>query len=256
MSGTGSGHTLPAVTYALTADLEPGLPQPEVTCIDNSTLLLRNNISNPGMAYELMARVNAIGPGSRISCNELLTATGSTNATISVVGAQQAWITWVGDTEYDMSAGDAAHAFSFRKAGGVPTSALLALLDAASPRTASVAHYAALFDAHVAAHRSLLGGFSLSLGQTPNLDTPTDELKAAYRTDVGNPYLEWVLFNYGRYLLASSAPGTLPANLQGKWASDISNPWSAGSYEFSPFSTNLIVNTLYRLSYVLFRHRH
>ncbi len=51
---------------------------------------------------------------------------------------------------------------------------------------------------------------------------------AAYEVDVGNPYLEWLMFNFGRYLLVGSAPGKLPANLQGKWARDIGNPWSAG----------------------------
>jgi hypothetical protein len=37
------------------------------------------------------------------------------------------------------------------------------------------------------------------------------------------------MFNYGRYLLGSSARGTLPANLQGKWASGNANPWGAGT---------------------------
>ena len=77
-------------------------------------------------------------------------------------------------------------------------------------------------------------GFGLDLGQTADFNTPTDELVAAYETDVGNPYLEWLLFNFGRYLLASSARGALPANLQGKWAKDASNPWSADYRESHP----------------------
>ena len=70
--------------------------------------------------------------------------------------------------------------------------------------------------------------FALDLGQKPDLETPTDVLRSQYEVDTGNPYLEWVLFNYGRYLLAGSARGDLPANLQGKWAFDASNPWSGG----------------------------
>ncbi|TCD62716.1 hypothetical protein EIP91_006542, partial [Steccherinum ochraceum] len=67
----------------------------------------------------------------------------------------------------------------------------------------------------------------ISLGQEPDLTKSTDELKNAYETDTGNPYLEWLLFNFGRYLLVGSAPGVLPANLQGKWGRDLSNPWGA-----------------------------
>jgi hypothetical protein len=46
------------------------------------------------------------------------------------------------------------------------------------------------------------------------------------------------MFNYGRYLLGSSARGTLPANLQGKWASGNANPWGAGTSVLlsSPFT--------------------
>lgn len=171
------------------------------------------------MAYELMARVSVDGRAADISCTEFTGDSGITNATITVSGAQQVWVTWVADTEYNMDAGDAAHNFSFRKEDGISSSDLVALLDNAASSTVD-----ALFTAHVKSYTGYLGGFSLSLGQTANLATPTDELKAAYQTDIGDPYLEWVTFNYGRYLLASSAPGVLPANLQGKWALDISNP--------------------------------
>lgn len=65
------------------------------------------------------------------------------------------------------------------------------------------------------------------------LDTSADELMKRYQIDAtgnlaGNVYIEWLLFNFGRYLLASSARGGLPANLQGKWANGLGNAWSAG----------------------------
>lgn len=195
--------------------------------------MLRGNVSSPGMAYELLARVFVTGPTAQVSCSEVASGTGVTNATLDVAGAQEAWVTWVGETEYDMDAGDASHGFSFRKANGLSSADLLARLDAAAPNlTASSTTYDDLLNTHIASYTSSLGGFALSLGQSPNLSLSTDELKANYQTDVGDPYLEWVLFNFGRYLLASSAPGTLPANLQGKWASDISNAWSAGMSSF------------------------
>lgn len=146
----------------------------------------------------------------------------SSNATISVHNALSAWVIWVGGTNYDMDAGDAVHNFTF--SGTDPHPTLVSLLHAATSET-----YSSLSSAHEADYKQILTqSFSLDLGQRVDLNNPTDVLKTQYAVDVGNPYLEWVLFNYGRYLLASSARGVLPANLQGKWAYDSSNPWSAG----------------------------
>lgn len=211
-----STQTLPSVTYALDAAIA-GLPQPIVTCLDSSTLYLRGNVSNPGMAYELLGRVTVEGSQAKAVCSPV----GSNNATITVTGATGSRITWVGDTEYDMDAGDSAHGYSFK--GQLPHDQLVSYLGSASSSS-----FNSLLSAHVQSYNSFLGGFQLNLGQTPDLNTPTDQLKAAYKTDTGNPYVEWLLFNFGRYLLTGSAPGALPANLQGKWGRDLSNPWGAG----------------------------
>lgn len=216
-----STKVLPDITYAFNSDLESGLPRPSVSCFDNSSLVLRGNVANPGMTYEFLARVSAFGPSTQVSCS----TQGTKNATITVTGAQTAWITWVGDTNYDMDAGNTQHSFSFR--GVDPHVGLLSLINTASPLSATSATYSTLIDTHTQSYQSFLGSFSLSLGQKPDFAHSTDELMAAYESDVGNPYLEWLMFNFGRYLLVGSAPGTLPANLQGKWARDTGNPWSA-----------------------------
>ncbi|MBX3240847.1 MAG: hypothetical protein KIT80_15185 [Chitinophagaceae bacterium] len=45
--------------------------------------------------------------------------------------------------------------------------------------------------------------------------------------DPGNLHLQELYFQFGRYLLISSSrKGTLPANLQGIWANQISTPWN------------------------------
>jgi len=86
--------------------------------------------------------------------------------------------------------------------------------------------FAALRDAHVADHSRLLGRVRLDLG-TPATDRPTDERLRAYRHGE-DPALVALVFQYGRYLLvASSRPGTQPANLQGIWNEDIRPPWSS-----------------------------
>jgi alpha-L-fucosidase 2 len=182
------------------------------------------------MLYELLARVHTTpvlsGRFPTTQCIQSSVAPGSPpNATIKVSSrsVSEAWISWVGGTEYSLEAGDAAHGFSFR--GSDPHDALLALLNHPTP----VLTFSGILDQHVNDYKATLTDkFSLSLGQKPRLDVSTDVVKAGYQTDVGDTYLEWLMFNYGRYLLASSARGSLPANLQGKWANAHDNPWGAG----------------------------
>ena len=62
---------------------------------------------------------------------------------------------------------------------------------------------------------------------------PTDERLAA-GTGAPSPALAALLYNYGRYLLlASSRPGTEPANLQGIWNRHTLPPWG------SNYTTNI-----------------
>ncbi|HEX9187096.1 MAG TPA: glycoside hydrolase family 95 protein, partial [Vicinamibacteria bacterium] len=86
--------------------------------------------------------------------------------------------------------------------------------------------FAALRDAHVADHARLFGRVRLDLG-SPGAERPTAERLRAYRHGE-DPALVALVFQYGRYLLvASSRPGTQPANLQGIWNEEVRPPWSA-----------------------------
>lgn len=97
------------------------------------------------------------------------------------------------------------------------------------------AGYDHLLQAHLEDYQDLFGAMELNLGVTAMPDKPTDQLLAGYdgRTDTPNTeeedrYLENLYYQFGRYLLiASSREGGLPANLQGIWAKDLNNPWSA-----------------------------
>lgn len=197
-----------------------GMPPVDVTCLDDATLSISGNVSDPGMAFELLVRV--FSDDGKVACNisPVFNASAVRNATIMVSGAKSSSALWVGGTNYDMDAG-ATHAYSFQ--GENPQSGLLATLNAVSNKS-----YADLLAVHVADYTTVLHNeFSLDLGAVPDFETPTDQLKAQYEVDVGNPYLEWVLFNYGRHMLASSSRGLLPANLQGKWADAIANAWNS-----------------------------
>lgn len=204
-----------------------GMPPVNVTCQDNATLRISGTVASPGMAFELLARVASDGGSVACSGASVFNASATTNATIAVSGAQSMSIIWAGGTNYDMDAGDAAYGFSFQ--GVDPHDALVDILNAASAKA-----YTDLLAEHITDYTAVLhNDFALDLGGTPDLSTPTDQLKAQYEVDTGNPYLEWLLFNFGRHMLASAARGTLPANLQGKWADVISNAWDSDYREQS-----------------------
>lgn len=108
----------------------------------------------------------------------------------------------------------------------VPASEIAArnrgILDAAQRRP-----YAALRDAHVADHQRLFRRVRLQLPNLGSAHLPTDERLRAF-TAQADPDLAALYFQYGRYLLiASSRPGTQPANLQGIWNDQVRPPWSS-----------------------------
>ncbi|HTV12221.1 MAG TPA: glycoside hydrolase family 95 protein [Acidimicrobiales bacterium] len=85
--------------------------------------------------------------------------------------------------------------------------------------------YQALKARHIAEHRVLFDRCSLDLGPASAL--PTDQRIEALRNGATDEGLCALLFHYGRYLLmASSRPGSQPANLQGIWNQKIRPPWS------------------------------
>jgi alpha-L-fucosidase 2 len=97
--------------------------------------------------------------------------------------------------------------------------------------------YDALLARHTADHQRLFRRVSINLGRTDAADLPTDErirrVRRAGNIDA-DPALAALEFDYGRYLLiASSRPGTQPANLQGVWNELLDPPWE------SKYTTNI-----------------
>ncbi len=95
--------------------------------------------------------------------------------------------------------------------------------------TAASKSYADLLAVHTRDHQALQGRVRLHLAGADSLDlVPTDERLARIVNGNDDPGLARLLFQYGRYLLiASSRPGTNPANLQGIWNQHIQAPWNA-----------------------------
>lgn len=90
--------------------------------------------------------------------------------------------------------------------------------------------YADIRNDHVADYQRLFRRVDINLGRTPAAELPTDErlrlLKEGTEEMADDLDLVALFFQYGRYLLiASSRPGTLPANLQGIWNPLFDPPW-------------------------------
>jgi alpha-L-fucosidase 2 len=98
-------------------------------------------------------------------------------------------------------------------------------LAAAALESAAARPYDRLLADHEADHRTILERVAIDLGPTAaKEDLPTDQ--RIDRLGAGDPYLVRLFYQFGRYLLiASSRPGTQPANLQGIWNEQIRPPW-------------------------------
>lgn len=87
--------------------------------------------------------------------------------------------------------------------------------------------YADIRNRHLEDHSRLFNRVALRLGESKApADMPADRRIAKYGSR--DPGLVELLFHYGRYLLiASSRPGTQPANLQGIWNEETRAPWNS-----------------------------
>lgn len=97
-------------------------------------------------------------------------------------------------------------------------------------KTASGKSWSTLLRRHLKDYHKYFNRVSLTLngdhGRRSNL--PTGRRLLDYTNGAGDPALEALYFQYGRYLLISSSrtPG-VPANLQGIWSKDVRPPWSS-----------------------------
>ncbi|WP_141505444.1 glycoside hydrolase family 95 protein [Paenibacillus luteus] len=84
-----------------------------------------------------------------------------------------------------------------------------------------------LLQAHLADYRPLYEANGIQLGQSPAPEPLTTDRRLK-EYGANDPRLVELIYQYGRYLLiASSRPGTQPANLQGIWNADARPIWSS-----------------------------
>jgi alpha-L-fucosidase 2 len=131
-------------------------------------------------------------------------------------------------------------ATSFRRfddVSGDPSAAIAERLDRATAKG-----WDQLLADHVKAHRALYDRFDIDLGTTAAAERATDERVAGFESG-DDPALAALYVQFGRYLaIASSRPGSQPANLQGIWNHEIRPPWG------SKYTSNINLQMIYWLS--------
>ena len=87
--------------------------------------------------------------------------------------------------------------------------------------------YEQIKDAHIKEYQHYFNTFSINLGKSNNEQLPTNERLEKFASS-NDPSFVALYLQYGRYLLiASSRPGTRPANLQGIWNDQLNPPWGS-----------------------------
>lgn len=209
---------------------------------DGDTITLKGSLNHNGMQFMGKYKVVTVG-GTMEASNEGVGTTNPDNGTITVTGADSAYIIISLETDYTAD---------FDK--NYVTGETLAQLDEkaeAIVETAAAKGYDTLLQNHLADYQELFNRVELDLGAAEMPDVPTDELMKEYRANYKaiaagetgseyNHYLETLYYQYGRYLLiASSRDNSLPANLQGIWNDSDMPAWS------SDFHTNINVQMNY-----------
>jgi alpha-L-fucosidase 2 len=147
-----------------------------------------------------------------------------TDEAITVENADSAMLLLAGHSSFN----------SFQDVSGDPTARCEATIKAVTGKS-----FDTLLNAHVRDYQQLFHRVKLELGTTKVANLPTDQ-RIKNAADTLDPHLETLYFQFGRYLLiASSRPGTQPANLQGIWNDSLEPPWE------SKYTTNINVEMNY-----------
>ncbi len=172
-----------------------------------------------GMRYAAQARVIAEGGSVRVDGDRLVFS--GCDALTVVLGAGTSYLP------------DAAKGFD---SGTDPLPRVAAQVDAAAAQP-----WTALRAQHVADHQRFFARLALDLGRSADdrRALPTGERLRRYTAEGGDPELEALHAQYGRYLLIASSRDSLPANLQGLWNDSLTPPWS------SDYHTNINVQMNY-----------
>ena len=168
---------------------------------DGSGTTAEGRLIAGALRFELRVHIDATG-GSRTASSDAVAVRGADTVTLLIAAA----------TSYT----------SFDNVTGDPAVRVASTLGRASAKSID-----ALRAAHVRDYRQLFDRVTFDLGRSPSAALPTEERIQKYASG-GDESLAALYFQYARYLLiASSRPGSQPANLQGIWNESMSPPWGS-----------------------------
>lgn len=192
-------------------NFEAGLNSPHklssVKQIDANTLSLSLKVKNGALKGEAQLRA-VVKSGSVVIKENKIVVTNADEAVLHLVAA----------TNYK----------NYKDISANPVAICASQLKAVKAKT-----YEQVKQDHYKEYRQYFNTFSINLGGAARDNLPTDQRLQEFAT-TPDPSFAALYVQYGRYLLiASSRPGTRPANLQGIWNDLLSPPWG------SKYTTNI-----------------
>lgn len=185
-------------------------PERFTTSCEDGQLVMSGalNDGHGGSNLRYMARLKAVTRGGETSC---------TDDALRVSGADEVILLLAASTDYRLD-------YPLYKGRDYVNITRCAIEQAGHKS------YTSLLKAHLKEYEPYFDRVSLRLGGDESQDIPTDERLERVKQGADDEHLCELMFQYGRYLLiASSRPGTMPANLQGIWANKVQTPWN-GDY--------------------------
>lgn len=176
----------------------------QTRALAGNTLSLTGQLPTNGLRFE--SRVKVVISGGTIKTN---------GNSISVQNANSATLYLTAATSFK----------NFQDVTADPARRCAAVLKKISPRT-----FEDIRADHLADYRKLFRRMDLDLGANERADSTTDQRLREVKSSglESDPALAALHFQYGRYLLiASSRPGSQPANLQGVWNEELNPPWES-----------------------------
>ncbi len=182
-------------------------PERYKTYSENGQLIMTGNMNNGkggnGMQYFVRLKVVAKGGGVSFS-----------NDTMKVRNADEVILCLTASTNYKLE-------YPNYK-GANPKMTSLNQLSKATSKP-----FAILLKRHTNDYSDLFRKVGLNLSNGDPDTIPTDIRLKNQKVNPDDLHLQEIYFQFGRYLLISSSrKGSLPANLQGLWASKIQTPWN------------------------------
>ena len=195
-----------------TAKLDSPHPDTRTLAVDKKTLALR------GQLHEYMNKRTKQKRPSVLKFEALLRAKAKGGRL--TVDSEKIDVTKADEVTLILAA--ATSFKDFRDVSGEPATACRRTIIGAARKS-----YDALRRAHIADHRRLFRRVEFDLGTTEAIKQPTAQRIENFAQQ-DDRQLVALYFQFGRYLLiASSRPGSQPANLQGIWNDKIDPPWDS-----------------------------